>query len=277
MLKKILLNKKILLLIDIILLIISIFAYKKIYNEQLLKKRFENYAVKFAEEQEKPIFNVEKIILYNSAFAVDNSQEKIMENVDISQFTDIALYINNKNKSEEITPENTISEMYIDNIKININEKKGEKILNYKNPNSFGKFLLLDNYENNTINFNIIKTNQEKNSEEVLTNSFYTDCSDPITLGFINKNIIKGAKAGIESGIFTFNGSILKSANLDLEQLSGRINFNINLKNNYGEEFLCNCNIPIDLTQNEKEIYSGYSIKMENLEGINWEFIKKVK
>ena len=103
-----------------------------------MKNTFGAESERFVEENANPVFRISKIILYSSAHAVDNSENSKLEDIDISQFTDIAIYIDNKGKSSEITAENTVNEMFIDNIEMTINSSRGEHIFNYKNPQNFG-------------------------------------------------------------------------------------------------------------------------------------------
>ena len=274
MLEKILENKKILIVIDIILLIISIMCYKYIYDVELLKNRFLIDSVNFAEENKNPIFKVEKIILYSNAHAIDNSADGKLQDIDISQYTDIAIYINNKGKTEEITAENTVYEMFIDNIEVTTNQKKGEFIINYKNPKEFGKYSNIENYKNDGFIFNIINTNKEQQETDVNNNNFYTDCSNPITLGFINKNIMTNCKISDVNGSIKFDGSILKNAKVNLKDISGQIKFTIHIKNNLGEDFACNLTIDNNLEEGEQGLYSGYIMKILNTDKEAYNFLK---
>ena len=117
-------------LINIVLLLFSALIYRYIFKIELMRKTYAAESVEFVEGNENPIFKIGQIILYNSASAIDNSEGQLKD-VDISQFTDIAIYIDNKGKNEEIEPENTINEMYIDNIKIEPASDMGENIFNY--------------------------------------------------------------------------------------------------------------------------------------------------
>lgn len=274
MFKKIITNRKILFLIDIILLIVSIKCYKYIFDVEVGKKTFTNHAIQFIEENKKPVFKISKIILYSSAYAVDNSENKQLEDIDISQYTDMAIYIDNKGKSEEITAENTINELFVDNIKVTINSDRGERILNYKNPKEFGKFAQLQNYENDGILFNVVHTQDEQEEADYKNNIFYTDCSNPITLGFINQNILTDCKINDATGVLAFDGSILKNANIDLESISGKINLSVHIKNNLGEEFVCTMDIGLEFEESHDGIYTGYVMKIQNTEGDNYNFLK---
>jgi len=61
------------------------------------------------------VFSVDKIIVYSSANATDSTTRK--STLNISQFSDIAIFIDN-NSNNIFTKENTIKELYIDNIKL---------------------------------------------------------------------------------------------------------------------------------------------------------------
>lgn len=277
MLKKILLNKRIVLIIDIILLIMSINGYKYIYQTEQVKTMFVGEAVRFVEENSNPVFKINKLVLYSSAHAVDNSQDGRMEDIDISQFTDIAIYIDNKGKTEEITAENTINELYIDNLEIKVPSGNGEKILNYKNPKKFGKYTDLNNFQDNRIDFNVVHSNDEQMGAGFADSVFYTDCSNPISLGYINKNILTNCAIGNVNGEVKFDGSILRNASVDLKSISGNIKMSIHIKNNQDEDFICNLELDNTFEDIENGIYSGYVMKIQNTEGEEYHFLKVSK
>lgn len=266
-------NTGLILTINIILLIISFFVYKYIFEVEKLKKTYAEETAQFIENNENPVFKIGQIILYSSANAIDNSNGDLKD-IDISQFTDMEIYIDNLVKSEEITAENTINEMYINNIKIESQSDKGEKIFNYKNPQNCGKYVELSNWEADGILFNITRTNEEDRDANYDHNVFYTDCTNPISLGYINKNILTGCEVSKEIGTIAFDGTILKSANVDVNDLKTKISFSINITNNYNEKFVCNVSLDLDLESEEEGIYSGYLIKMLNPVGDKYNFIK---
>lgn len=259
-------------IVIIILCIISILGYKYIFEVETLRNRYAEESVEFVENNNNPVFRIGQIILYSSASATDNSDGQL-KNIDISQFTDMSIYIDNKGKIEEITPENTINEMYITNIKIESALENGEKIFNYKNPKKTGKYVELNNWQQDGILFSIINTNPKNDLANYDENVFYTDCSNPISLGFINKNILTNCEVSGEVGTINFDGSILKNANVNLADLKTKINFSINITNNYNEKYVCDLELDLDLT-NEEEIYSGYVVKMFKPEGTEYNFIK---
>ena len=212
--------------------------------------------------------NNKRISVEISANGIDNSDGKL-QSIDISQFTDIVIYLNNTNKIKEITAENTINQMYIDNIKITSKSEMGEKIFNYKNPYNTGKYQDLKNYENNGIYFKILNSNEKNNSANYDEPVFYTDCSNPISLGFINKNILTNCEV-TDTGSIAFDGSILKSANIDVKDLKTTLDFTIHLKNNFNEEFIANASLDIDLEKENEAIYTGYMMQIIDTEEIKF-------
>jgi len=272
-LKKQQIIKILIILLEIILLVIAIFAYKFIYTKEINKVKYAEESQKFVDENKEPIFKIDKIILYNSANGIDNSDGKL-QSIDISQFTDIVIYLNNTNKIKEITAENTINQMYIDNIKITSKSENGEKILNYKNPYNSGKYQDLKNYENNGIYFKILNSNEKNNSANYDEPVFYTDCSNPISLGFINKNILTNCEV-TDTGSISFDGSILKAANIDVKDLKTTLDFTIHLKNNFNEEFTANVSLDIDLEKENEAIYTGYMMQIFDSEEIKFLKVSK--
>lgn len=264
-------------IVAIILLIVVIFSYKYIYEREKTKNLYAEESEKFALENQAPIFKIDKIVLYSSANTNDNSENKELKSLDISQFTDIELYIDNKGNSSELTAENTVNSLRIDNIKITSKDYSGEKIFNYKNPNNCGKYEELENYKGDSIKFKVNTNNTQNEFSNYDESVFYTDCSNPISLGYINKNIITNA-AITNTGALSLDGSVLKLANIDLNKIAATIEFTIHLTNNYNEAFLCKVKIDNELEEKSKKesIYSGYLMKIINCED-KYTFIKETR
>ncbi len=274
--KKIFSKQLVLIIIDIILLIVSINAYNGIYKSERGKIEYTELSTKFIEENQEPVFRIGQIILYSSANAVDNSNGNLKD-IDISQFTDIELYIDNKTKGDELTPENTISELYVDKIKVTSDSNDGEKIFNYKNPLMCGKYTELQSHTEGGILFNVVNSNDNNRKANYDEPVFYTDCSNPISFGYINKNILTGCEVTANNGSISFDGSILKNANIDLDELKSSINFTIYLRNNYDEEFVCNVTIDNNLLSDDattQGIYSGYLMKIIDTKDVKYNFLK---
>lgn len=265
---------RLIIILDIILLVSVFFAYKHIYTVETRKNAYAESSEKFVKENKEPIFRIGKIILYSSADAVDNSEGQL-KNIDISQFTDIELYIDNTRKSEEITAENTINEMYIDNIKFSTKSDIGTKSINYKNPFDCGKYVEIENYRDDGILFQISNTNIKDSQADYKNNNiFFTDCSNPISLGYVNKNLLTGCEVNSTNGSITFDGSVLRSANINLEDINPSISFTIHLTNNYNEKFSCTVDLDVDLSAEDGGIYNGYIMKVINTDDMKYNFLK---
>ncbi len=263
---------KIIFVVNVALLIVLFFAYRYVFEVESTKRIYAEETEKLMEETKNPVFKIDKIVLYNSANVEDKSDGNL-SNLDISQFTDIQILLNNKSKSEEITAENTISQLFISNIKIETESTEGEKIFNYKNPLNCGKYVDLENYRDDGIVFNIVNSNEKNKSANYDENIFYTDCSNPISLGYVNKNILKNGMINTNNASLAFDGSILKDAGIDIEKLNATISFTIHIINNYNEEYICNVQLKNDLTA-EEGIASGYLMNIINPKSNELNFIK---
>lgn len=262
-------------IIDIILLIVSIFTYRFIFQVETTKRIYSEESEKFVQQNQNPTFKIDQIILYNSANAVDNSNGEL-KNIDISQFSDIEIFIDNKTKIKDISAENTVNKIFIDTIKLEANYDKGEKIINYKNPLNCGKYSDLENIQEDEIAFSVINSNEKNNEADYNMPVFYTDCSNPLSLGYINKNILTSCEVNSNNAEISFDGSILQNAGISLEELSFKLSFNLHIVNNYNEEFISNISINNDLTKKEGEegIYSGYMMQIINPKDGEFNFIK---
>ena len=133
-------NKKVLSLIIICIVIaILVFSYYKIICLYRSNHLFASNASKYAEELEKPVFKLEKVLVYSDANIKDLSEDKNLSNINISQYTDFAIYINNKTRNKRLTEENTVNNIYIDNISITPTAIGKQKI-NYKDIKKICKY-----------------------------------------------------------------------------------------------------------------------------------------
>lgn len=262
-------KSKIVLPIFIIIIIIQIIYYCYIVNNAIKNNEFVTNNVELANKNKDVIFSIDKLYLCSSANAIDKSVNKNMKDLDIYQYADIAIYINNKNTIDDLNNKNTISKLYIDNISIQTGSDIGEKSLNYTNSLNFGRNTDIQNIVNSDkIDFDIIYVNSENNQADYSNPTFYTDCSNPITLKYINKNIVTGFNMDKDSSI-SFDGKLLKQANVAKENLDCNIKFRINLVNNCDEEFSCwvSFNIPLD------ELYDkGITMKTAKTSGDKYNF-----
>ena len=256
--KKLLKKKDLIILLVLIIILISLIPFYVLKIKDIIySNKFATYSYETYTDYTNPIFSIEKIVYYSNAFVTDNSSDDNFQNINVGQYTDIAIYINNTNTSDQLTDENTIAELYIDNIKVTSDSDKGTRTLCYKNPYYFATYKGLQEPENGRINFNII-TNNKDNKESAYNNpSFYQDCSNPISLGYINKDIVTNYEIA-NTDTFSLNGTILPKANITLEDLTFNMSFTIHIKNNKGEEFICNVDRPVLSDETSSQLLNGY-------------------
>lgn len=256
----------------ILAIILLILYYNFIFADVFARNNFANQMVEITEENESPIFSIQRILLYNSANAVDNSEDQSLSNMSISQFTDISIYIDNSQTVADLTDENTIKELYIDNISITSKSENGTKILNYKNPLNFGKYQNIDEPEDDRIYFNIVNTNEENENHNYDEPTFYTDCSNPVSLGFLNKDLLTNYSVSNDSSSVSFNGKVLQEAGVNLDDINYTLNFTIHIVNNLNQKFAYNMKLDVDLDG----IYDGYTYRGKNASGTQYYFFKEL-
>ena len=175
-------SKKILKFIVFMLLVIVLSVLIKInYTDAQRKVALENTIADMASLNSKQTFSIDKIYLYSSANATNNKTKKSMWNLNVYQYTDIALYIsgNANNKAQ-----NTIKELYIDNIKFD-SFNGGTPNLHYKNLFEFGKFNIETDYLiTDRLNYEIVEPAKMDSKFNTLDNSI--NVSKPFLLSHID-------------------------------------------------------------------------------------------
>ena len=263
-------------LLIILAFIVLLLYYHFVLSPSFAKSNFTNQMIEIADENENSIFNVQKILLYSSANAISNSKDQSLKDMSICQYTDLSIYIDNSQSSSELTDENSVKELYIDNIVMTSNVDKGTKILNYKNSFNVGKYTDIKQPENNRIDFKIINTNQENENHNYDEPTFYTDCSNPITLGYLNKDILTNYSVTDDSKSISFNGKVLKEANINLEDINYTLRFTIHIVNNLNQTFAYNMKLDVNLDDNNGGIYNGYIYKSKCTSGNEYRFFREV-
>ena len=263
-----------------VILIIALFVvfllyYHFVFAESFARNDFANQMVEISEANEKSVFNVQKVLLYSSANAIDNSESQALQNMSICQYTDISIYIDNMANASELTDENTIKQLYIDNINITSNSDKGTKLLDYKNPLNFGKYEEIEVPQNNRIDFNIVNTNVENENYDYSKSTFYTDCSNPISLGYMNKDILTDYSVSEGTTSVSYNGKVLQEAGINLDELKYTLSFKIHIINNLNEEFVYQMSMDVDLNdENNGMATNGYVYKTQNTQGTQYQFFR---
>lgn len=254
-------NTKTKLILCILLIIFLIFSIRNIVICQVANRNLAEMADSFYMSNAKTVFSIDKIILYSSANAIKNEVTRPVWNLNVYQYTDIAIYINN-HSDDELDSENAIKTLYIDNIKLN-GVKKGEQSLYFKNAPDFGKSIYStvekkedadSNKIGDKLEFSVLNDgdiNYEKRQ-------IYADCSSPITLEYVNNIVNNKIISDIENDV-KYDGSILKRSGIVLSDIKSSISFRINLTNNYNQKYMANVyiEIPLEDSVTGDNIYSG--------------------
>ena len=265
-------NVKLAFVILIILCLALVFAYYHfVLNDSIYRDNYANQMIGISDNNENTIFSIQKVVLYSNANAIDNSKDQSLSDVSICQYSDLGISIDNSQSSSELTDENTVKQLYIDNIVMTSKLDKGTKILNYKNPFSFGKYKEIESPINNRIDFKIVSTNKENESNNYDEPTFFTDCSNPINLGYLNKDLLTKYAVSNESSTVSFNGKVLKEANISLDDINYNLKFTIHIVNNLNEKFSYNMNLDVNLDG----IYDGYTYRAKSTSGNEYRFFRE--
>ncbi len=239
--------------IIIILIIVLSIISKKIYNNLLSKKNFENSVISFAEKNKETIFSINKIILFSSSDSKNKTSSATNYTIEnLYTYTDMALFINNN--SEENTLENTLKSLKISNIKFTKLPEVGEPQLYYKSINNFAKSELEEeNLINNELEFEITSEDETNLSKPIL----YNNCANPITLSYINQNVKTDYTMTDTENPITYNGKLLERCGVSIQSIETSISFDIEIENNKNEKFKTTLYFNIPYEKEENSIYDG--------------------
>lgn len=234
------------------LLIILIMLIDFIYSSYLNKIKFENSLL--SRTANNSIFSINKITFFsscNSTSTVNANSSITIEN--LYQYTDMAIFINNNSNDENYNLQNTLKEVYIENISFTAPPSLGEPSLYYQTLSNFasGTFLK-ENKITNFANFNI-------SSDDVIDYSsfaLHNNCANPITLCYVNSNIANDYTIS-NTQSFTHNGSLLRTCNIPAKNLECSISFDIYIVNNLNQKFKCPIYLEIPLVGEDSSIYDG--------------------
>ena len=238
-------NVKLAFVILIILCLALVFAYYYfVLNDSIYRDNYANQMIGISDNNENTIFSIQKVVLYSNANAIDNSKDQSLSDVSICQYSDLGISIDNSQSSSE---------------------------LNYKNPFSFGKYKEIESPINNRIDFKIVSTNKENESNNYDEPTFFTDCSNPINLGYLNKDLLTKYSVSNEASTVSFNGKVLKEANISLDDINYNLKFTIHIVNNLNEKFSYNMNLDVNLDG----IYDGYTYRAKSTSGNEYRFFRE--
>ena len=250
--------------ITIVLIILCIMLITSTIRVYIVNKEFANNMSEIAKLNSKTVFSIDRIYLYSSADAKSKETNKPIWDLNIYQYTDIALFINNRD-SEGISYENTIKDLTIDNVKFNGLEAGNPKLY-YKNVNDFAKLDIANENEiKDSMQFNVINSGDADYTKPTI----YSNCQNPITLEYVNFNMKEETKISDISTPLTYDGSLLKKAGISLSTIKCTLSFRVTIVNNYNQKYVATVyiDIPIEDSFSNTNIYDGKIIK--NIENTN--------
>lgn len=246
------LNKKTLIVISILLITIIIIVFFLILTifKHISASNFEKYFSELSFQNTESDFSLNKISVISSATAETSIKNVSFINLNISQFSDIGIYINNHKNT-------VIKRIYIDDIMLSNNEL-GSTCLYQKEFNDIGICSYSDDKAlNNMSDLNIPKD------------------SNPVYIGFYNKDIKTDYIVSTSDELLDINGTLLRKANIPKSSIKVNINFNLHIITSSDEHYVCNINFDIPFEDNAgNSMYdSGYIIRtFTDLD--NYKFLK---
>ena len=236
----------------IVVLIVMLFFTIKNYQINL---EFARQIDEFSNLNSKTVFSIDKISLYSSGFATKNKDNRPLWDLNIGQFTDIALQINNRSEDNGVNYENSIKSLYIDNIKFN-NVFMGQQSLHYK---ALGDFGIITSNESNKINDKLVYDVVQSGDIDLSEPKIYANAKNPITLEYVNANIKTNEVISDTNTEVVYDGTLLKNTNIPLDKIKCTLSFTIHIINYYNQEYRATAyiDIPILNSVNNTKIYDG--------------------
>jgi len=244
------------------------FVFAKFLNKYVLEKE----SVEFSESIQNSPFSVSKVIMYSSGYGENQNTTFQKSNwvLNILQYSDIAIYL--EHSGETLTSSNTIKQLSLENLQISA-PKIGTPALYYLDSLNFGTATFSQIHKlDNSIEFTVL--NDENKNKEIQSNTpvFFTDCSNPITLKYVNQSIKENYTITSHEPVF-FDGRLLQMANVPLADLEADIHFDIYLKSNDNIDYFYHLSLPIFLENDDSSIYDGSILVEKSFE--NYKFLKK--
>lgn len=237
----------------VVLFALFLVFFITVYGNYKLKSEFERSVLEFANLNSETAFEIDNITLYSSASATASSDGN--GRIDISQFTDISFTVKNlKNKK--------IEEFSIVDISFSTLPELGTPTLTYKNPLEFGKLTNFDVASCENINFEVLNYDKDIDySKPYVLNNL----SNPITLEYINQNVKSNFGLQTSTTSRSYDGRLLKEANVNLSNIACRLSFHILILTSDGQSYNGKVIIDIPLKQENASIYDGSILETNNV------------
>ncbi len=236
-------------LIAFLLVFLILITYLYIHR-YYVNNEFSESATRLAMLNTNTVFSIDKIYLYSSAYATNNIDSRPIWNLNVNQYTDIALYINNR-YSEGINYNNSIKSLTISDINFT-KGKAGTPSLYYKDILNFANQSINEESKiGDLLDFKIVTDELDTSSA-----SIYSNCQNPITLSYVNKNVKENYIIEDGSSTLKYDGNILRMTEVPMTSMKCTVSFKITLTNMYNHKYIANVYIDIPL----EDQYTGESI-----------------
>lgn len=199
--------------------------------------------------EEKEAFQINKITLYSSANAVSN--EELDENweLDIYQYTDIAIYVEKLENKE-------IERIYIDNLNISELPQVGQANIYKKELEDFAKAMQPDEFAE-TIEFEVAENGE-----------FLQNCVNPLTISYVN-NVKQDYTITNINEKLEYNESVLKRTKILTSEIKAQISFDVNIVDSENVKHTCNVQLDIpveELINGQNTVEKDENIKLKRNE-----------
>lgn len=262
---------KILLIILLAILLIFVF-YNFIFLKFWNKYNLEKSSIELTQNSQNSPFSISKIVMHSSAYGENknSSFEQSSWILDIFQYSDIAIYI--QPAEGELTLSNSVKKLLVEDIRIS-SPKTGNPCLYYLNSSNFGTPKIDTNYNiENSLEFTVLNDENENSAIQYNTPVFFADCSNPITLKYVNHSV-KENFALAANQPFSFSGNLLKLANVSLKDLEATVNLTIKIVNNENKNYYYDLSLPIGFENGKNSIFDGNILVQNEYE--NYKFMEK--
>lgn len=255
--------KKVIIVFIIVLFLLLFYHF--IFLKYRNKSKFEKEVIPLSQSIQHAPFSIDKVISYSSAHGKNQNTtfQKSSWILNILQYTDIAIYIHTSNN--ELTASNTVKTLVLENIRLS-NPKRGTSSLYYLDSLNFGTptFHEINKLEN-SIEFTVLNDANQNRDIQSNTPVFFTDCSNPITLKYVNPSVQENYTVTTNEPIF-FDGHLLEMAHIPLEDLQTSLHFTIHLESNDNQHYFYPFTWPISLKNKEHTLYEGSLLEEKTLE-----------
>ena len=198
------------------------------------------------EGETNAIFDISKILVVSTAEGVAKENQTAKWDFNINQNNDIYITIEKNNKKQD-----AIKNVTINNIQILENPQKG--IINLYKPAETGLFKCDDKYK---IQDELVFEGSKQGS---INNLEISNQGGTILIRFCNSNV--GEYISNEEEQISHDGKLLEKANVNLEEIKSKVQFDIIIQTESGIKYKTTINVSLPI---EKVIEEGTSTQVLN-------------